>query len=88
MRRSKITSANRVTGGSGGKALATHAMGRRNTLQMYDNILNDLDDEEDEVTIPQIVEKTKKNKKDGWISSKAASLWVRNSIFFLLNCYL
>ena len=62
MRRSKIASANRVTGGSGGKAPATHAMGRRNTMQMYDDMLSNLGPEDGEVTIPQIMEKTKKNK--------------------------
>lgn len=64
--------------------MATHAMGRRNTLQVYDDMLDRRGEGEPRPSIPDVVLETKKNKS-GWISKKASQIWVSISLIVIFE---
>ncbi|XP_074314806.1 uncharacterized protein LOC141650974 [Silene latifolia] len=73
--RSEQNSANRRSGSDEkGKALATHVMGRKSTLQYMDSMI-DKDGKGDIPSALQMLEKTRKHSTKGWLSKKTGQLF-------------
>ncbi|XP_074288509.1 uncharacterized protein LOC141613666 [Silene latifolia] len=82
--RSEQNSANRRSGSDEkGKALATHVMGRKSTLQYMDSMI-DKDGKGDIPSALQMLEKTRKHSTKGWLSKKTGQLFETGSI---CNCF-